>query len=174
MQEDEVLEEERIADEQAADLGSALLTNHIRALRLHLPVRVQKDASVREAVRRMMRNRVGCVIIEEEQRMVGILTERDILTKVVSHRLDPIRTPVETVMTRDPETLSPDVPIAYALNKMSVGGFRHVPLVDETGSTVGVVAMRDIVNYIVDLFPKEVLNLPPEPGLNIARTREGA
>ena len=77
-------------------------------------------------------------------------------------------------MTRDPECLTPDDGIAYALNKMAVGGFRHIPLVDTQGSPQGIVAMRDIVEYLVDLFPQGVLNLPPSPNLAIARTREGA
>jgi hypothetical protein len=63
---------------------------------------------------------------------------------------------------------------AYALNKMNVGGFRHSPLVDEKGKPVGVVAMRNIVDYIVHLFPEEVLNLPPSPNHTISRAREGA
>jgi hypothetical protein len=57
---------------------------------------------------------------------------------------------------------------------MSLGGFRHIPLVDDDGSPTGVVAMRNIVDYIVDLFPNEILNLPPSPGLSISRAREGA
>ena len=77
-------------------------------------------------------------------------------------------------MTPDPECLTPGDRIAYALNKMSVGGFRHIPLVDEDGRPVGVVAMRNIVDFVVDLFPGEVLNLPPSPGLSISREREGA
>ena len=75
---------------------------------------------------------------------------------------------------RDPETLSPDSPMAYALNVMSLGGFRHIPLVDAKGRPVGVVSVRDIVNHLVDHFSDKVLNLPPRPGGDIPRSREGA
>ena len=175
MREDDIFEEEQqIADERAASLGAAILTKPIRALKLRRPVAVAKNCSIHDAIKAMTDNGVGCVVIEESNRMVGIFTERDVLTKVVEHQIDTRRNTVESVMTRNPEVLSPEAGMAYALNKMSVGGYRHVPLVDEKGRTVGVVGMRDIVNFMVDLFPTEVLNLPPEPGLSIARTREGA
>jgi CBS domain-containing protein len=78
------------------------------------------------------------------------------------------------VMTPDPECLTPDDDIAYALNKMAVGGFRHIPLVDEYGRPAGLIGMRHVVEHIVHLFPREILNLPSSPERTIARTREGA
>jgi CBS domain-containing protein len=56
---------------------------------------------------------------------------------------------------------------------MSVGGYRHVPLVDGGGRPVGVVSVKDIVDYLVEHFPREVLNIPPEPGQHV-RCAEGA
>jgi CBS domain-containing protein len=67
-------------------------------------------------------------------------------------------------MTRQVETLTPDDPIAFALQRMSVGGFRHVPLVDAAGRPVGILSVKDIVDYFAENFPREVLNIPPEPG----------
>ncbi len=175
MYEDEIFEEEQqIAEERAASLGTAILTKPIGALNLRPPIVVGPDTSVAEAVRKMVDQGVGCVLVEVAGKLVGIFTERDVLRKVVPMKIDPERAPVQSLMTPDPETLSPDARIAYALNKMSVGGFRHIPLVNAQNEPVGVVGMRDIVHYMVDLFPHEILNLPPEPGLNIARTREGA
>lgn len=174
MQEDDIIDEElEIADERAAVLGSVILTGPIRALKLKLPVTVGRQTTVRESIRRMVQNKTGCVLIEEDDRLIGIFTERDVLTKVVSKGLDADITPIDAVMTQEPETLTPDAPLCYALNKMSIGGFRHVPLIDERSRPVGVVGMRDIVDFIVDLFPGDILNLPPEPG-NISRAREGA
>jgi CBS domain-containing protein len=76
-------------------------------------------------------------------------------------------------MTRDPVRLPQDAIVAYALNKMCLEGFRHVPLTDAEGRPVGVVSMRDIIEYLSGFFPKDVLNLPPEP-TNGFRNREGA
>jgi len=76
-------------------------------------------------------------------------------------------------MTPSPETLRTKDPVAYALNKMSVGGFRHVPLVDDAGRPVGIVSAGDLVDFLVELCPEEILNLPPEPELALHPTPEG-
>jgi len=60
------------------------------------------------------------------------------------------------------------------LNKMAVGGFRHVPVVDADGRPVFVVSVRDVVEFLVDFFPNDVLNLPPEYGPPKSSKREGA
>ena len=64
--------------------------------------------------------------------------------------------------------------VAWALNKMEVGGFRHVPVVDDGGRPTMVISVRDIVQYLVSAFPEEVLNLPPEFGGSYFATRDGA
>lgn len=178
MNEEIILEEEAIAEEQSlelARLATAITKRPIRGLpTLKPPICVPPTISVREAVERMNQHRVGCVLVEEGGRLIGVFTERDVLTKIVELRRDVDATRVKDVMTLDPECLTLDDGIAYALNKMSVGGFRHIPLVDEAGRPVGVVAMRNIVDFLVDLFPHEVLNLPPSPALSVAREREGA
>jgi hypothetical protein len=57
---------------------------------------------------------------------------------------------------------------------MAVGGFRHVPVVDDEHRPACVIAVRDVVNFLVDAFPREVLNLPSEPGTPAPQAREGA
>ncbi|GIW40695.1 MAG: hypothetical protein KatS3mg076_1272 [Candidatus Binatia bacterium] len=169
---DELIDEEQRIAEEAAQVGTAILTKPIGLIQ-HPAVTVSPSASVAEAVRRMVEHKVGCVLVEDGGKLVGIFTERDVLVKVLA-KVPPEATRVGDLMTSDPETLPPDAKIAFALNKMSVGGFRHIPVVEADGKPVGVVSMRDIVNYVVDLFPDEVLNLPPDPSLQISRTREGA
>lgn len=177
MQEDIILEEEAIADERAADaarLGAAILHQPIHKLATLRPaICVPPSISVRSAIERMNQSGVGCVLVEAKGRLTGIFTERDVLTKIVGTTVDLDRTTVDAVMTRNPESLSPEDRVTYALNKMSVGGFRHIPLVDDNGHPVGVVSMRNVVDFIAELFRIEVLNLPPEPR-NISRAREGA
>lgn len=176
MDEEIILEEEAIADERAAEaarLGTAILHLPIREVATLKPaICVGPDASLRAAVDQMKQHSAGCVLVEQEGRLLGILTERDVLTRVVGTGVDLDHTRVDTVMTPDPESLSPDDRVSYALNKMSIGGFRHIPLVADDGRPVGVVSMRNVVDYMVDLFRAEVLNLPPEP--RNARGREGA
>ena len=76
-------------------------------------------------------------------------------------------------MTPDPEVLPVRSTVAYALNKMSLGGFRHLPVVDEEHRPVFVVSVRDIVGFLVEAFPREVFNLP-DLEVSTTRSREGA
>jgi len=177
MLEEIVLEEETIAEERIAEagrLGAALLNQPLRALAtLRKAVCVVPTVSVRSAIEQMNQNGVGCVLVEERGQLTGIFTERDVLTKIVGTTLDLDHTSVASVMTPDPESLAPEDRVAYALNLMCIGGFRHIPLRDESGHPIGVVSMRNVVDYMVDVLRTEVLNLPP-----VARTgthaREGA
>ncbi|MBI4735422.1 MAG: CBS domain-containing protein [candidate division NC10 bacterium] len=141
---------------------------HRRAGHVAIPV----GTTIGEAVRVMKEHRIGCIMVEDQGKLVGIFTERDILTKLVGTGYDPTKVTVDGVMTRDPETLSPDDPIAFAMQLMSVGGFRHVPLVDADRRTVGILSVKDIVDYLVEHFPRDVFNIPPEPGRH-SRVPEG-
>lgn len=173
-----ILEEEEIAEEralEAARLGALIAGRPIGTLTtLKAPIWVGPEATVGEAIDLMNQHRVGCILIVEAERLTGIFTERDVLRKVVGVGLDLRATRVGEIMTRDPECLTLDDDIGYALNIMHDGGFRRIPLVDAAGRPTGVVTMRNIVDDIVDLFPNEVLNLPPHPTLEASREREGA
>ncbi len=131
-------------------------------------------ATVATAIAAMKEHATGCVLVESDGRLVGIFTERDVLFRVAGAGLDATQTLVAAVMTPDPETLTMHDELAWVLNLMAVGGFRHVPIVDETGRPVAVISMQRIVERLVECFPKAVLTLPPRPGANISHTREGA
>jgi CBS domain-containing protein len=135
---------------------------------------VNPQTSVADAVALMKEHGTGCVLVQVDHKLVGIFTERDVLFRVVGSKLDPARIPVADVMTPDPETLTLKDELAWVLNLMAVGGFRHVPIVDEDGRPVGVLSVKHIVERMVEFFPKDVLTLPPHPGKDIVRTREGA
>ncbi len=75
-------------------------------------------------------------------------------------------------MTPDPDCLSVHSSVAYVLNKMSVGGFRHIPVVDDEHHPACVISVRDVVNFLVDAFPREIMNLPVQDAA--VPTREGA
>lgn len=160
--------EDSYEDEQT--IRGAILTGPIRGLEPREPTCIRPNTSIRDAIEAMNDARVGCVLVTQGDRLVGILTERDVLKKVVGKfELDNL---VERFMTKNPETVRMDDGIAYALNKMHVGGYRHIPVVDNEGRPVGVVSVRDFVKFIVSLFPAGVLNVPPEPGLS-ARALHG-
>jgi CBS domain-containing protein len=104
---------------------------------------VAPEATVIEAVRMMKQRRIGALMVSEASRLVGILSERDVVFRVVAEGLDAQSTRVADVMTANPETIQPDKPFGHALHVMYEGGFRHVPVVDADGRVVGMVSARD-------------------------------
>lgn len=129
-------------------LEKTLMEDPISTLAPRRAVVLSRGDSVLEAVRKMNHSRIGCVVVSEEAKVVGILTERDVLYKLLGKHQDLSRVQVGSVMTANPETLAPADSIAYALNKMAVGGFRHIPIVAEEGRSLGIVSTRDILKYI--------------------------
>ena len=136
------------------------------------------QASVTEAMRGMQAERTGCVLITEDGTpdtpLKGIFTERDVLFRIVDRGQNPATLPLSEVMTADPERLPAEASVAWVLNKMAIGGFRHVPVVDEKDHPVLLVSVRDVVAFLVEFFPRDVMNLPPEYDASRTRTREGA
>lgn len=125
---------------------------------------VSPEASVREAAERMGAHDVGCVLVTDDGgALLGILTERDVLTRVVQEGRDPIRETVRMHMTPNPECLRLEDEVAYALNAMAVGGYRHVPILDHQDRLRGIISIRDIHRAITRHFEREILNLPPRP-----------
>ncbi|MCE4627970.1 MAG: CBS domain-containing protein [Desulfurococcales archaeon] len=109
------------------------------------PVTVTPDETVYEAAVKMAELGVGALpVIDEEGRLVGIFTERDLLVRVVAKGLDPTKIRVGEVMTPNPVTVGPDEPVEEALRLMAKIRARHLPVVDEKGRLVGIVSIRDL------------------------------
>jgi CBS domain-containing protein len=167
-----VSEFEDAYDDDIERVRGAVFETPVSQLVAERPLVVEADATVVSAVNAMNERHTGCVLVQKDGKLVGIFTERDVLRKVIFR--DGNRSwPVEAVMTRKPETLRPDASVAFALNKMSVAGYRHIPIVDDHGTAVGVVSMKDIVNFVVDFFPESVLNLPADPDKAIPKHEDG-
>lgn len=167
MHEDSINEEQLVAEERdrAVEQDTLGLQQPIGELSQLQPiVGVAPQTSIAEAVNTMAQKGVGCLLItSEDQQLQGLFTERDVLRRVVGRGIDEAATPVSELMTRNPETLPIDSPLVFALQRMSVGGYRHIPLMNDNGLPVAVVSMRDIVEHIVSLYPRQILNLPDDP-----------
>lgn len=135
---------------------------------------VQPETSVAEAMQTMTAAHVGCVLVVEHERLVGIFTERDVLTKVATQAVDAAHLPVRACMTPEPLALTPNDTLVYALHAMGLEGYRHVPLVDEHGRPLAMVSIRTIIDTLMATFPQHLLNLPPSPAHERPRTMEGA
>jgi CBS domain-containing protein len=172
-------EEQQIMQERAhsdARLESvAALQQPIRTL-LPLPpaVALGHRATVREAIAVMRQKQLSCVLVVEHGQLVGVFTERDVLTHVAATALDVDQVLLRDVMQSDPECLQLDDALIYAFHQMHRGAYRHVPVVDAQRRPTALVSMQAIIDYLVASFPHELLNLPPSPAHAIAPTPEGA
>jgi CBS domain-containing protein len=126
----------------------SLMNDSVSKLQPRPPVIVPENATVAEALRAMVAEDVGAVLVADAHGMLaGIFTERDAVTKVAALGVPLDRLPVSHVMTPKPETVPPDAPIALALHKMDVGGYRHLPVVQD-GRPVGILSVRAILRHI--------------------------
>ena len=152
------------------------LTRHLKTetvSRLH-PTQawiVQATQSVADAVKLMREKRVGCVLVCEQRRIIGIFTERDLVRRVLTQG-KPLDTPITECMTPEPVTVHPKDSIGCAIKRMQKGGYRHLPVVIDD-RPVGILSVKRIVHYLVEHFPTMIYNLPPshQP---VPPQREGA
>ena len=180
MRDEAKAEEQQITQERAhsdARLESvAVLQRRIRELPPLPPaVALGHQATVRDALEVMRQKQLSCVLVVEHGQLVGVFTERDVVTKVAAAPLDVDHMPLRDVMQPDPECLHLDDALVYALHQMHRGAYRHVPVVDEQRRPTGLVSMPVILDALVAAFPQELLNLPPSsPVHTTPPTREGA
>jgi CBS domain-containing protein len=153
-------------EEELQEIKGALLNDTIRTLGPDEPLCVLGTVSVSEAVASMMAmRRAAVLVVDGDGRLQGIFTERDVLARVVARGLGPLATQVAQVMTHDPDALAVTDRVAYAVNRMSVAGYRTIPLVDSDRRPVGVVTVAHFIRWMADLFPEAVLNLRPGDAL---------
>jgi len=180
MREETQAEEPQIGQERAqsaARLGAlAVLQRRIRELLPTLPAAVAlgHQAPVRDALAVMRQKQLSCVLVVERGQLVGVFTERDVVTKVAATPLDVDHVPLRDVMQPDPECLQLDDELIYAFHQMLRGAYRHVPVVDEQRRPTALVSLQAIIDALVAAFPHELLNLPPSPAHAIAPAPEGA
>ena len=135
------------------------------------PVLADAAETVGAVMRRLRDAQAGCALVLHDDRLVGIFTERDVLQRVVGVP-GVTGQPVADWMTANPDTVTVNDPIRKALRLMQRGGYRNVPIVDASGRAVGCVRHKDILGYLAEHCPQQVLNLPPDPD-QVAETREG-
>jgi CBS domain-containing protein len=114
-------------------------------------VRVNEDASVMEAVKKLYTTNIGALaVVDENDRIIGIFTERDILRRVIPQNIKMDRTAVAKVMTASPMTASPETPLAKVYKTMSGLNFRHVPIVKDD-KILGMISIKDIAKACMQL-----------------------
>lgn len=139
-----------------------LRNERVRAVARQEPVSVTSDTPLDAALTQMRRAGGEALLIIDGGRLTGILTERDVLNRVLGQAVDGNR-PVSEVMSAEPRTLSAEATLVEAMTAMESGHYRNLPLVDDAGTVVGVLRQQDLLEYVAEAFPQEILNLPPRP-----------
>jgi CBS domain-containing protein len=136
-------------------MDTQTLSLPISMLNLNQPCTVAMGTPVSEVINLMQKGRFGCVlIVDEQEQLAGIITERDLLVHIDEVRAQPDKVQVDDIMTPSPESLRPNDSMAFALNLMHLGHFRHIPLLvgesdeDEGVYPASVVSSKDIANYV--------------------------
>ncbi len=136
------------------------------------PRQIEAHSSVADTVELMRRERVGCLLVVQDSKLIGLFTERDLLTRVLAPG-KPLDLPIREVMTPDPVTVEPKDSIRTAVKRMQSGNYRHLPVVDDANRPVGILSAKRVVHYLVEHFPNTIYNQPPDPK-QVPETAEGA
>lgn len=164
---DENLDEEFSIMYKESDKVKVLDSNTFRKplknLKVPKPITLELGSPVQEALVLMQLKQFGCILITKDEKLAGILTERDIIVKALGEETELSDMKVDDIMTPNPEAFQPQDSISYVMNAMVVGGYRHVPVVNEQNVPLAIVSVKDIIGFIVEHFSEEVLNLPPKP-----------
>jgi CBS domain-containing protein len=135
------------------EVERSLMKDPVECLQPIKPLRVDLETSLEEAIQLMRNHGIGCVLITDDNgRLTGILTEKDLLQKVAGQGLDLGQCIVGDFMSPAPERSKPDHPLGYALHRMIVSDIRYLPIVDSSNRPAGIISSRDIVAYMAKHF----------------------
>jgi CBS domain-containing protein len=129
----------------------SLMEDPVSLLNPRQAITLAPSALVKQAIATMMTHDIGAVmIVDDAGQLLGIFSERDLLTKVADPTVDHMTRPVREVMTSNPTTVRPTDTLAFALHQMDVGGYRHLPVLKE-GRPLGMISVRDMLHHMTRL-----------------------
>lgn len=152
------------------DLELNLTTESVELASPLPPISVAPETSIRDVFERLKGEGRGSILVCRDGVLVGIFTERDALR--IMARGGNLDAPIETVMIRNPVTIDATATVAEAVEMMSSGGYRRLPIIDSQRRPVGVVQVAGIVHYLAEHFPKTIYNQPPVSN-PVTQNREG-
>jgi CBS domain-containing protein len=129
----------------------SLMEDTVGQLNPQEAITLQPTTPVRQVVEVMLSHNIGAVlIVNDTGKLLGIFSERDLLTKVADPTADHLSRPVRDFMTADPESVRPTDSLAFVLHKMDVGGYRHLPVLKD-GQLLGMISVRDMLRHMTRL-----------------------
>ena len=153
------------------DLRSILMSVKVGELASTTVPSLKTTSTIAEAAAEMWNQSHGSAVICAEGKLVGIFTERDLLRVIGENRS--LETPLSEVMTADLQTVATGDSLFDAIRWMDQGGYRRLPVVDSSGAPAGIVDVKAITHFLVELFPAGVYNQASH-AQSTAREREGA
>ncbi len=133
--------------DSAEGLARSVMEDNLSQLDQDETISVAPDTPALEVARRMMNSNSGCALVLEGKKLVGIFTEHDVLLRLTSGDKDLASVAVKELMSPNPETLQEKDSVAEAVNKMSLGRYRHIPFVKSDGSHA-VASIKSVLKYI--------------------------
>jgi CBS domain-containing protein len=154
-----------LSERAVATRMPALADERLHVISRRDPVTVAPGTSLAECIRTIQQTGTGdsVFVMRSDGVLVGVLTERDIFGRLVGGDVIDLTQPVDGLMTTKPHHLHLDEPVRAAIELMQTGRYRNVPLLDDEDHLVGVVRPQDILKYLAESLPEELLNLPPRP-----------
>lgn len=111
------------------------------------------------AIGELKRYAIGAIVVMDGDAMIGILSERDVVSELAEHGAAALDAPVSSAMTAQPKTCSPSDPLLVVTKRMSDGNFRHIPVIDINGQLVGMLSIRDVVAFRLREIEYEALQM---------------
>lgn len=136
------------------------------------PPLVTRETPVRDAVAAMVEGSQSCVLAVDDGEVVGIFTERDVLTKCMEQGFDWAQPLGNVLASQPPFTILRTRPVGEAVALMRKHRYRTLPVVDESRKLVGLLRLQELLRHLAEEYPEEVLNIPPRPH-QVMETREG-
>lgn len=154
----EILED---VGQSQTDIETSLMEEQISSLQPVEPLCVERGTTLKQAIQIMCDKNFGCVVVTDDAagdtagnagKLVGILTERDLLHKVAGQNLDHSQCLVDDFMSPAPESSKAEHPLAYALHRMIISDIRYLPIVDEDDRPEGIISSRDVIAFMNGWF----------------------
>ncbi len=131
----------------AEGLARSVMEDNLSRLEVDEPINVTPDTPALDVAQRMKVSNSGCVLVIDGGKLLGIFTEHDVLKKMASATKELARVTVKELMSPNPETLHEKDSVAEALNKMSLGRYRHIPFLKSDGA-YAVCSIKSVLKYI--------------------------
>ncbi|MBI82221.1 MAG: hypothetical protein CMJ81_03405 [Planctomycetaceae bacterium] len=138
-----------------SSVEEGLLTERVAVLNPKVPITVEVSDTVQQVLDILVNKGIGCVVVVDQGRPVGIFSEHDALMRLNTDTPASKDRPVVDFMTPNPRMLDNEAKVAFATQRMDLDGYRHIPITDRDGALQGIVSVRDILRYLTDKLASE-------------------